>query len=246
MNDASNSVARLLQSTVTDFFRQAVIDYVLAVNLNVFSEFAERLETSDPGQILRLRKIREEAIETSTSQVLAEGETKVAAWTLLSPTEADVVRSPKNLYQERILLISNKAVYSIEYEYNLQKVSSRLRLAVARTDRPLSPPLGRQLHSHPYWRHCLPPNRRLHPLRSRTLNARRRRELRPPHPLPRPLGDGADPHLHHQVLQTLLRQILLLRHSYRLLLTPSRRLEGPLPRLQSSPKGRRSSQRWAE
>lgn len=118
-NDATNSIARLLQSTVSDFFRQATLDYVLGVNPNAFQEFSERLETSDPGNIIHLRKIREEAIDTAASQVLSAGEEKIDGWTLLSPSKPDAIRSPT--YVEKILLISNKALYVVEYNYTLQK-----------------------------------------------------------------------------------------------------------------------------
>lgn len=121
LNDASNSVARILQSTVSDFFKQAVIDYILGVNLGAFVEFQNRIDLSDPVELLRLNNIREEAIETCSRLVLFEGETKVAGWTLLSPLEQDVIRS--TTFLEKIFLISNKAVYSITYDFALQKVS---------------------------------------------------------------------------------------------------------------------------
>ncbi|GAA5888214.1 hypothetical protein JCM6882_000324 [Rhodosporidiobolus microsporus] len=129
MNDASNSVARLLQSTVSDFAKQAALDYMLGINTLAFHEFAERLETSDPGEILRLAKIRQEAIETSTKEALAEGERRVAAWTLLSPNESDVVKPARGgKYEEKVLVLSNKAVYVVAYEFTLQKVVSYTRI----------------------------------------------------------------------------------------------------------------------
>ncbi|GAA6026938.1 hypothetical protein JCM8097_005979 [Rhodosporidiobolus ruineniae] len=129
INDASNSVARLLQSTVSDFFRQAALDYILGVNTLSFQEFSERLETRDPGEILRLAAVRQEAIETSTREVLAEGERKVAAWTLLSPSEGDQVRPGKGgKFEEKVLVLSDKAVYVVSYEFSLQKVVSYTRI----------------------------------------------------------------------------------------------------------------------
>ncbi|BGP13974.1 hypothetical protein JCM10213v2_001912 [Rhodosporidiobolus nylandii] len=102
MNDANNSVSRLLQSTTSDFFKQAALDYILGVNLNAFQEFAERLETSDPGEILRLAKIRQEAIETSVKEVLGEEENKVAAWTLLGPDQDQVRPARGGKYEEKV------------------------------------------------------------------------------------------------------------------------------------------------
>ncbi|GAA5963523.1 hypothetical protein JCM21900_004539 [Sporobolomyces salmonicolor] len=129
LNDASNSVARLMQSTVTDFFKQAALDYILGINLLAFQEFSERLEASDPGEILRLAKIRQEAIETSARDVLPEGEEKLAGWTLLSPSEKDVVRPARGgKFEEKVLLLSSKAVYVVGYEFSLQKVVSFTRI----------------------------------------------------------------------------------------------------------------------
>lgn len=123
MNDASNSITRILQSAVTDFFKQAALDYILGVNLNAFQDFAARLETSDPGEIVRIAAIRQEAIDTATHEVLPDGEAKLAAWNLLSPSEIDTVRPRKGgKYEEKVLLLSTKAIYIISYDYNLQKV----------------------------------------------------------------------------------------------------------------------------
>ncbi|SCV67011.1 BQ2448_5657 [Microbotryum intermedium] len=135
VNDASNSVARLLQSTVTDFFRQATLDFVLGVNPNAFQEFSERLDTSDPGQLLRLAKIREEAIETSTKYCLSLGEERLGGWSMLSPVEPNTLRSSAGKYEEKIVLITSKpatkgALYIVSYEFTLQKVTSFLRIAL--------------------------------------------------------------------------------------------------------------------
>ncbi|GAA5835493.1 hypothetical protein JCM9279_004558 [Rhodotorula babjevae] len=131
VNDASNSAARLVQGAVTDFFKQAALDYMLGVNVRAFEEFSARLETSDPSEILRLGKIRQEAIETSCREVLSEGELKVDAWTLLSPSPGDsIVRPPARAgkYEEKVLVLSTRAVHVVSYEYTLQKVSSSVRI----------------------------------------------------------------------------------------------------------------------
>ncbi|GJN88438.1 hypothetical protein Rhopal_001404-T1 [Rhodotorula paludigena] len=129
MNDASNSISRLLLSTTTDFFKQATLDYVLGVNLRAFEEFSARLEASDPGEIVRLAKIRQEAIETTCREALPEGEHKLAAWTLLSPSAQDCVRPPKGgKFEEKVFILSSRAIYVVAYEYTLQKVISSLRV----------------------------------------------------------------------------------------------------------------------
>ncbi|GAA5900530.1 uncharacterized protein JCM6883_002873 [Sporobolomyces salmoneus] len=129
LNDASNSIVRLGNSVVTDFFKQASLDYITGVNRYAFEEFSERLETSDPREILRLAQIRQEAIETSTQEVLLEGEEKLGGWTLISPSEVDTVRPGKGgKFEEKVLLLTNKAVYVVQYEFTLQKVVSSVRI----------------------------------------------------------------------------------------------------------------------
>lgn len=118
---------------MTDFFKQAALDYILGVNLNAFQEFAERLETSDPGEIVRVAAVRQEALDTAANEVLAEGETRLAGWVLLSPSEIDVVRPRKGgKYEEKVLLLSQKATYVVSYDYTLQKVKSPLLLPLPR------------------------------------------------------------------------------------------------------------------
>ncbi|GAA5941804.1 uncharacterized protein JCM15063_000776 [Sporobolomyces koalae] len=129
LNDASNSIVRLGNSVVTDFFKQASLDYILGVNRYAFEEFSERLETSDPREILRLSQIRQEAVETSAKEVLWEGEDKLDGWTLLSPSEIDTIRPGRGgKFEEKVFLLSNRAVYVVEFEYTLQKVVSSVRI----------------------------------------------------------------------------------------------------------------------
>ena len=71
MNDGSSSLTRLLANSTQDFFRQAVIDNILGVNLNSYEEFSTRLASSDPSDVKRLAKISEAAIETSALMVIA-------------------------------------------------------------------------------------------------------------------------------------------------------------------------------
>lgn len=118
----------MVLSTTTDFFRQAVIEYVLGQNRSVFDDFQQKLEASDPGELLKLANIRKAAIDTAFGEVLTAGESRVDGWTLLAPTEANVVRSPKGRYEEKLLLISSAAVYCVSYEFTLQKVVAFTRV----------------------------------------------------------------------------------------------------------------------
>jgi len=128
LNDANNSVQRMVLSTTTDFFRQAVIEYVLGQNLGVFDDFQQKLEACDPGELLKLANVRKAAVDTAFGEVLTNGETRVDGWTLLGPAEANVVRSPKGRYEEKLLLVSSAAVYCVAYEYSLQKVTAFTRV----------------------------------------------------------------------------------------------------------------------
>lgn len=91
-------------STFSDWFSQAVIDYVLGNrNLTVFSEFLLKLQSSDPRDLIRLSRIRAEAIATSASRVLTEGERLLCGWTLFSPSELNLKFSDK--FEEKVLLL---------------------------------------------------------------------------------------------------------------------------------------------
>jgi len=99
-----NSLARMYASTFSDWFCQAVIDYMLGYRtLTVFSEFLDKLQSTDPRELIRLSKIRAEAIATSVSRVLQEGEGLLSGWTLLSPAEPSVKVSDK--WEEKVLLL---------------------------------------------------------------------------------------------------------------------------------------------
>ena len=112
LNDGVNSLARMYASTFGDWFSQAVIDYVLGYRtLTVFSEFLLKLQSTDPGELIRLSKIRAEAIATSVSRVLDEGERLLSAWTVLSPEGFNVKIGPK--FEEKVLLLTARALYII-------------------------------------------------------------------------------------------------------------------------------------
>ncbi|KAF8969687.1 SacI homology domain-containing protein [Flammula alnicola] len=69
LNDGVNSLARMYTSTFSDWFCQAVIDFMLGNRTtSVFSEFLLKLQSTDPRDLIRLSKIRAEAIATSVSR----------------------------------------------------------------------------------------------------------------------------------------------------------------------------------
>jgi hypothetical protein len=99
-------------STFSDWFSQAVIDFMLGYRtLSVFSEFLLKLQSTDPRDLIRLSKIRTEAIATSVSRVLSEGERLLSGWTLFAPEEMNTKLGDK--FEEKVfLLVSDPVIYS--------------------------------------------------------------------------------------------------------------------------------------
>lgn len=91
-------------STFSDWFCQAVIDFMLGNRtISVFSEFLLKLQSSDPRDLIRLSKIRTEAIATSVARVLPEGEGLLSGWTLFAPEELNTRLGSK--FEEKVLLL---------------------------------------------------------------------------------------------------------------------------------------------
>ncbi|CEL51652.1 Phosphatidylinositide phosphatase SAC2 OS=Danio rerio GN=inpp5f PE=3 SV=1 [Rhizoctonia solani AG-1 IB] len=127
LNDGRNSIARMVTSNFGDYFAQATIDFMLGHRTtSVFSEFLLQLSSTDPREILKVSKIRASAIETTASRVLLENEHCVNAWTLLSPVDVGVTVSDK--FVEKILLLSNSAIYIVCFDYEMDKVVSSRRV----------------------------------------------------------------------------------------------------------------------
>lgn len=127
LNDGVNSLARMYTSTFSDWFSQAVIDFMLGYRTTtVFSEFLLKLQSTDPSALVRLSKIRAEAIATSVSRVLPEGERLLSGWTLFAPEELNTRISLK--FEEKVLLLSVKALYIVSYDYTLEKVKLYTRV----------------------------------------------------------------------------------------------------------------------
>ncbi|KAK0210966.1 SacI homology domain-containing protein [Desarmillaria ectypa] len=127
LNDGVNSLARMYTSTFSDWFCQAVIDFMLGYRtLSVFSEFLLKLQSTDPRDLIRLSKIRAEAIATSVARVLEEGERLLAGWTMFAPEEMAVKVGDK--WEEKVLLLTARAIYIISYDYTLQKVKRYTRV----------------------------------------------------------------------------------------------------------------------
>jgi hypothetical protein len=91
-------------STFSDWFCQAVIDFMLGHRtLSVFSEFLLKLQSTDPRELIRLSKIRAEAIVTCVSRVLPEGERLLSGWTVFAPEHLNTKSGEK--FEEKVLLL---------------------------------------------------------------------------------------------------------------------------------------------
>ncbi|KIJ69320.1 hypothetical protein HYDPIDRAFT_79429 [Hydnomerulius pinastri MD-312] len=127
LNDGVNSLARMYSATFSDWFCQAVIDFMLGYRtITVFSEFLLKLQSTDPRELIRLSRIRAEAIATSVSRVLEEGETLLSGWTVFAPEQLNAKFSDK--FEEKVLLLSARAIYIVSYDYALEKVKIYTRV----------------------------------------------------------------------------------------------------------------------
>lgn len=101
---------RMYTSTFGDWFSQAVIDFMLGTRtISVFSEFLLRLQSTDPRDLIRISRIRAEAIAECVSRVLPEGERLLSGWTLFSPTDMNVKIAEK--IEEKVLLVVSRYIY---------------------------------------------------------------------------------------------------------------------------------------
>ncbi|ORY98766.1 SacI homology domain-domain-containing protein [Syncephalastrum racemosum] len=130
MNDASNSLARFYINTVKDFWRQATIDYLLGYHkIEIFRHVPQSSRMSaEPGMERRWAKIRQDAIEISSEIVVADDEVRLDGWTLLSPDEPQRRRARK--FEEKVVLLTAKALYVCSYNYHLEKVVQFQRIAL--------------------------------------------------------------------------------------------------------------------
>ncbi|KAI0797649.1 SacI homology domain-containing protein [Abortiporus biennis] len=127
LNDGMNSLARMYTSTFGDWFSQAVIDFMLGNRtISVFHEFLVKLQSSDPSELLRISRIRAEAIATSVARVLEDGERLLSGWTLFAPVELNAKAGLP--FEEKVLLLSVRALYIISYDYTLEKVKIYTRV----------------------------------------------------------------------------------------------------------------------
>ncbi|KAJ0425803.1 SacI homology domain-containing protein [Aspergillus carlsbadensis] len=126
LNDFGLTLSRYYNNIVNDYFSQACIDYLLGnVSTQVFSEFATELQTADPG--ISVHKLRQNAIDTSCRIVISDpSEEFLGGWTMLTPKQPNTVRTLP--FEESVLLLTDAAVYSCRFDWNIDKVLSFERI----------------------------------------------------------------------------------------------------------------------
>ncbi|KAI9721718.1 MAG: hypothetical protein M1812_002053 [Candelaria pacifica] len=122
INDFGLTLSRYFNNIVNDYFSQAAIDYLLGnVTAQVFDEFEADMMSGDPA--MSMRKVRQNAIDTSAKIVIADAkEELLGGWTLSCPHEQNTLRSFP--FEECILILTDKALYACRFDWNLEKVSS--------------------------------------------------------------------------------------------------------------------------
>jgi Inositol phosphatase len=132
LSDFSLTLTRYFNNIIGDYFTQAAIDYLLGnVTSQVFEEFEANMMTNDPS--VSMRKIRQNAIETSSKIVIAdETESLIGGWTLLTPHVENSIRTYP--FEECIMLLTDAALYAVRFDWSNEKVSSFERVNLRHVD----------------------------------------------------------------------------------------------------------------
>ncbi|KAI9808150.1 MAG: hypothetical protein M1825_004607 [Sarcosagium campestre] len=157
LNDLGLTLSRYFNNIVNDYFSQAAIDYLLGnVNAAVFEEFEANMMSGDPA--MSLRKVRQNAIDTSIKMVLGDGARKTRSMDgdgdggngdgkgaeeegekvggneeELSGAWNFLSPATENTLRtfplaEVILLLTPLALYCVRFDWDLEKVSSFTRI----------------------------------------------------------------------------------------------------------------------
>ncbi|GFP52693.1 phosphatidylinositide phosphatase SAC2 [Trichoderma asperellum] len=114
---------------VNDYFSQAAIDFLLGnVTAQVFEEFEIDMMTKDPA--VSVERMRERAVELCQKRVVADvSEEFHGGWVLITPNTANALKSWP--MEEAVLLLTDAAIYLCRFDWDLDKVSSFERVALA-------------------------------------------------------------------------------------------------------------------
>ena len=82
------------------------------------------LISGDPA--VSMLNLRQQAIEMCQTLVVTEDEELISGWTLLTPQTPNTIRSSP--FEESVLLLTDVALYSCRFDWNMEKVSSFERI----------------------------------------------------------------------------------------------------------------------
>ncbi|KAF8253597.1 hypothetical protein K440DRAFT_648422 [Wilcoxina mikolae CBS 423.85] len=121
LTDFGLTMTRYFTNIISDFFTQAAIDFLLGnVTNQVFVDFEAEMISSDPS--ISLLRVRQNAIEVSSKIVVADDtESFRGGWTFLSPRDPG---ARAGTMVEKVLLLTDKAVYMCAFDFALEKVSA--------------------------------------------------------------------------------------------------------------------------
>lgn len=128
-DDATNSVYRMVQGAVTDFFRQTVLDFTYgSIGLHGLERYYDDLNSRDPSESIRLTRVRDSAIESCRREVVPQSEDLIGGWTLCSPLQANTVQALK--LEEKVALLTAKALYVCSYDFGSEKLNEFTKVLV--------------------------------------------------------------------------------------------------------------------
>lgn len=129
IDDATNSVYRMVQGAVTDFFRQTVLDFTYgSIGLHGLERYYDDLNSRDPSESIRLTRVRASAIESCRREVVPESEQLIGGWTLCSPLQANTVQALK--LEEKVALLTANALYVCSYDFASEKLNEFTKVLV--------------------------------------------------------------------------------------------------------------------
>ena len=149
LTDFSLTLNRYYNNIFNDYFLQTCIDYwlgnyntsptdVLSANSKyregwtLFEEFETDMMTSDYA--LDMRRVRQSAIETCVKIVLEDpDEDLISGWTLATPHESNAIRTHSPM-EECVVLLTDKAVYMVRFDWTTEKVGSFERVPLERIE----------------------------------------------------------------------------------------------------------------
>jgi hypothetical protein len=128
LTDLGLTMTRYFTNIISDYFTQAAIDFLLGnVTSTVFVDFEAEMVSADPA--ISMHRVRQNAIEVASKIVVAdESEAILGGWTFLSPVIPGEKMGRRMV--EKVLLLTELAVYRCVFDWALEKVSAFERVPV--------------------------------------------------------------------------------------------------------------------